>query len=289
MSNEIYLDVLIPAFNSELFIESTLNSIKDQTYKNFRVFISVDKSNDQTLTKCIDYAKKDLRFFIIEQPNRLGWVRNSNFLLNKVQAPFAVFAFHDDILHPTYFHKLINCLEENITAVNAFSDTLCTSNDGKTEHWIYSELEDVNEPFIRGLKILQQQGKWWVPNRGIFRSSVITKINGLKTHESGEFSADLPWLFHMSLYGNFIRIPETLCFKYYKSSSLSRGWSFNSKARFDVLVSCMRELWFADVSTKLKLELGKPLMDFLLKNYGLITQKDAGKSPDVGVSKILKN
>jgi len=269
MNNEILLDVLIPAFNSELFIEQTLNSIRDQTYKNFRVYISVDKSNDQTFAKCIDYAKKDLRFNVIEQPNRLGWVKNSNFLLDKVQAPFAVFAFHDDTLHSTYFEKLINCLLANGAAVNAFSDTLCTLPDGTVEHWIYSELEDINDPYVRGIKILEQRGKWWVPNRGIFRSSVATKINGLKTHESGEYSSDLSWLFHMSLYGNFVRIPETLCFKYYKLSSLSKGWSHSSKAQYDVLVSCMRELWLADVPVQLKLKLGKPLMDFFLKNNGL--------------------
>ena len=269
MNNEIFLDVLMPAFNSELFIEPTLNSIRDQTYKNFRVCISVDKSNDQTLAKCIDYAKKDLRFHVIEQSNRLGWVKNSNFLLDKVEAPFAVFAFHDDTYQSTYFEKLINSLTANNTAVNAFSDTLCTLPDGTVEHWIYSELDDINDPFVRSMRILERRHKWWVPFRGIFRSSVAAKINGLKAHESGEFMSDLPWLFHMSLYGNFVRIPETLCFKYYKPSSLSIGWTHTYKAEYDVLASCMRELWLADIPVQLKLKLGKPLMDFLLKDPGL--------------------
>ena len=32
----------------------------------------------------------------------------------------------------------------------------------------------------------------------------------------GEYSADLPWLLHMSLLGEFVRVPEVLCYKFYE-------------------------------------------------------------------------
>lgn len=267
MTKTATLSVLIPAYNAESFIGETLESIKKQTYGAFRAYVSVDASNDQTLAKCHEHTKDDVRFQVIESTNRMGWVGNSNFLLNMVETPYAVFAFHDDVLHPTYFEMLISSLEENPSAAVAFSDTLLTTVDGLKEHWAYQELENIHDPIARAVSILNRKGKWWVAIHGIFRHAMAKKICGLKAHESGEHSADLPWLFHMSLYGNFLRIPETLCFKYYKASSLSRSWDFNQKAAFDVSASCMRELWLADVPVEIKLKVGIPLMNFLIENY----------------------
>ena len=103
-----------------------------------------------------------------------------------------------------------------------------------------------------------------MPNRGIFCFSKAKKIGGLKLHASGEFSADLVWLFHMSLYGEFVRVPETLCFKYYKLDSLSRSWKFDQQSKLDVLASCMRELWLADIPTQSKVRLAIPLLNTLM-------------------------
>jgi len=267
MNDRELLSVLVPAYNAESFIHETLDSIRNQSFKRFRVYVSVDKSSDQTLAKCLDCAKLDSRFQVIESSSRLGWVENSNLLLSKINTPFAVFAFHDDILHPSYFEKTIKALETDKGAIVAYSDTLLTRVEGSKEHWAYLELENVENPVIRGIKILEQREKWWVPGRGVFRWSMAEKIKGFKTHQSGEFSADLPWIFHMSLYGSFVRIPETLCFKFLKPSSLSRSWDFNQISRYDVLSSCMRELWAADVATEIKLKIGSPLMNYLIKNY----------------------
>lgn len=265
MTNQDILSVLLPAYQSSEFILGTLESIKKQTLKNFRVYISIDKSEDKTFELCREFLKDDSRFEIINQKDRLGWVANSNFLLNLISTKYAVFAFHDDLLHPQYFEKLIDKLEENPQAVVAFSDTLLTDVNDQTEHWVYAELDGIQDPLQRAISIINQKGSWWVPNRGIFRASQIKKIGGLKLHDSGEFSADLPWLFHMSLYGEFVRIAETLCYKYYKTDSLSRSWTFNKKSKYDVIVSCMRELWIADIPTQLKVTMSKPIIDFLAR------------------------
>ncbi len=266
MSSKDLLSVLLPAYHSSEFILDTLKSIKNQTLKDFQVYVSVDKSDDETFEVCQKYLKNDDRFKIINQKKRLGWVGNSNFLLNLVSTQYAVFAFHDDILHPHYFDRLISELEENPQAIVAFSDMLVKNLDNTTEKFIYSELEGTQGAFERAFKILNQKSCWWVPNRGIFRSSMVKKIGGLKLNDSAEFSADLPWLFHMSLYGEFVRFPEILCFKYYKPNSLSRSWKFDKKAKYDVLASCMRELWLAEIPTDTKLRIGGPLFNFLIEN-----------------------
>ena len=93
------------------------------------------------------------------------------------------------------------------------------------------------------------------------------KIQGLKTHGAGEFSADRPWLLHMSLLGEFARVPETLCFKYYKPESLSRNWEFSPRQQYQVAVACLREIKISELSVLEKLRLAVPLSKRLIKAY----------------------
>ena len=78
---------------------------------------------------------------------------------------------------------------------------------------------------------------WWTPNRGVFRASAATEIGGLRRHRAGEFSADWPWLLHMSLLGEFVHIPEPLVTKIFQPQSLSQSWSYSKRAWIAVAMS----------------------------------------------------
>ena len=106
--------------------------------------------------------------------------------------------------------------------------------------------------------------KWWVPNRGVFRLARARRIGGLKLHDAGEFSTDKPWLFHMALLGEFARVPEVLCLKYYQTGSLSRTWAYSQREQLEVIAACLRELWNSELSTDEKLSLATPLTKVML-------------------------
>jgi hypothetical protein len=142
---------------------------------------------------------------------------------------------------------------------------LLTAVTGEQEHWVFTALEGVRDPVQRGLKMLRRVDRWWVPNRGVFRLDKVRRIHGLKTHGAGEFSTDWPWLFHMSLLGEFVRVPETLCHKYYKPGSLSRGWEFNNRQWYEASAACMRELWDSGLSVDDKLKLAVPLTNWIIQ------------------------
>ena len=58
----------------------------------------------------------------------------------------------------------------------------------------------------------------------------VSRIGGIKPNDQGEVSADWAWLLHMSLLGEFVRVPEVLCYKFMKKGSLSKQWG-----AFDVI------------------------------------------------------
>lgn len=65
MKNNILVSIILPTYNSEKYIKSCLNSIKNQTYGNIEIIIVDQKSTDETF-KIIKQFKA--KFISIEKP-----------------------------------------------------------------------------------------------------------------------------------------------------------------------------------------------------------------------------
>lgn len=252
---------LVPAYEAAGFIQPTLDSLSSQTRGNFDVIISVDLCEDDTYAVCQAHAERDSRFKVIRQDKRMGYVGNCNFLLGQADADYVLLAFHDDILAPTYVEKLCAVLDNRPEVILSFSDLLLTEVDGTQREMACIELEGISDRVRRGLIMLNKTRNWWIPNRGIFRLEESKKIQGHKIHGAGDVSPDRPWLFHMSLLGEFARVPETLCHKFFKPGSFSKKWSYTKEQRFEVAAACMRELWNSELSSDEKLRLASHLAD----------------------------
>jgi hypothetical protein len=88
----------------------------------------------------------------------------------------------------------------------------------------FDELEGLGTSLERGRVMVRRPGDWWVPNRGLFRSSAFAEVGGIHPNEKGEYSADWTWLLGLSIIGEFVRVPKVLCTKYYMAGSISKKW-----------------------------------------------------------------
>ena len=79
------VSVLVPAYNAQEFICETLDSLDNQVFRDFQILISIDKSDDDTKSIIERWCKehKDIPVQIFYQTERLGWVKNINFILKK--------------------------------------------------------------------------------------------------------------------------------------------------------------------------------------------------------------
>lgn len=245
----------VPAWNAEPFIEKTLAAISAQTYPNLEVLISDDASTDATASICERFASGDARFRVIRQSRNLGWIGNVNALLRAAEGDYLFFAFHDDLIGPTYVARLVEALEANPQAVLAFSDLETVHLDGRREVGVFRNLDGIGDRVERARRIVNQGGDWWIPNRGVFRAVAAKRIGGMRRHLSGEFSADWPWLMHLALLGEFVRVPELLCCKNYKKNSLSRSWSFGTWPWIAASLSCGREVCRSSLLLREKISL----------------------------------
>ena len=56
------ISVVIPAYNAELFLDETLESVLSQTYENWECIIVNDGSTDNTEEIAKKWCEKDARF-----------------------------------------------------------------------------------------------------------------------------------------------------------------------------------------------------------------------------------
>jgi glycosyltransferase involved in cell wall biosynthesis len=215
---------LVPTYNGARFIERTLESLAVQTWPNLEVLIGDDRSTDDTLEVVRRFAERHPNVRIIERDANLGWLRNSNDLMANARGEMMFFAFHDDVVAPTYVEELVRALQAAPTAVLAFSDMEVHELDGTVDRHAFELLEGVAAAMERGRIMVRRPDGWWVPNRGLFRTAAFAEVGGIHPNDRGEFSADWTWLLGLSLVGGFVRVPRVLCTKYYQTASLSKQW-----------------------------------------------------------------
>lgn len=228
----------LPAYNAGAFIERTLHSVSGQTYGNLRILVSVDRSDDDTHARCVACADRDPRITVIAQPKRLGWVGNTNALLDTAEGDIFFLLAHDDVLAPEYVAALCGALVGNPAAVLAFSDVVGHRPDRPPELFRYRDLEGVGSRVERARRLIARTPHWWLPFRGLFHAWAIREIGGLRRNAAGEFAADWRFVIDMALLGGLVRVPEPLYHKDLRPTSLSSSWRYSRRSWAAATLSC---------------------------------------------------
>ena len=107
------LSVLMPVFNSEQFVAEAIESIMNQTFKDFEFLILDDASTDKSFEIIKDFEKRDSRIKVYQNEKNLGVVASRNKLLNLAKGKYIVWLDSDDIAIENRFEKQMNFLEEH--------------------------------------------------------------------------------------------------------------------------------------------------------------------------------
>ena len=110
--------IIIPNYNKEDYVEETLNSIFNQTYKNFEVIVIDDASSDNSIEKI---KKFDVRLFHTNR-KMAGGARNVG--LDNATGDYILFLDSDDYFTtPTVLEELNNLItDEDIIFLNYTRD-----------------------------------------------------------------------------------------------------------------------------------------------------------------------
>ncbi len=126
--------VLLATYNGELYISKTLESLVNQTYEDYVIYIHDDGSADKTLDIAKEYQKKyPQKVVIIDHPYFGSATKNFLFLLESVKADIYMFADQDDIWDKKKVEILVKEYYkegENDNPLLLFSDMSVIDSDG---------------------------------------------------------------------------------------------------------------------------------------------------------------
>jgi len=108
------VSVLICTYNCENYIENTLNSVLDQTYKNYNILICENNSKDKTKNILKQFEKKHpKKIKVYYQSKNLGAYGGLNYLLDRTNSKYIAIQDHDDLWHPNKLEKQIGFLDKH--------------------------------------------------------------------------------------------------------------------------------------------------------------------------------
>ena len=124
------VSVVIPSYNSEKFINDTINSVLNQTYNNFLITVVDDKSTDKTVE--IVNSFKDKRVKIVQNESNIGIINNFNKCLDTgKKAEYTVIMCNDDLLEKDYLEKKIEEFKKDDEVVLVSNATRIINEEGK--------------------------------------------------------------------------------------------------------------------------------------------------------------
>lgn len=92
------IDILLATYNSATYLPEQIDSIIDQTYKDWRLIIRDDGSKDDSIKIINEYIKNHPdKIRLLSDRNNLGVKGNFNKLLSSSGADYIMFSDHDDI------------------------------------------------------------------------------------------------------------------------------------------------------------------------------------------------
>ncbi len=105
------LTIIMPVYNASAFVEETVESILNQTFKDFELWIADDASTDESLS--IVKSFNDLRVKIFPNATNQGRVNTVNKMVKEIASPFFTITDADDVSHPQRLKRQIEFLESH--------------------------------------------------------------------------------------------------------------------------------------------------------------------------------
>ncbi len=113
MNHPPLVSVLMPTFNSEKNISSSIRSILNQSFTDFEFVIIDGGSSDQTKKIIVEFAQQDSRIKLFENPPRLDIIRSLNQGLDLCSGKYIARMDSDDLCEPDRLEKQVRFMDAN--------------------------------------------------------------------------------------------------------------------------------------------------------------------------------
>ena len=202
------VSIVLPTYNGEKYIESSINSVLNQTFTDFELIIVNDCSTDSTPKIIEDFAKKDSRIRIIhnKENKKLPEALNIGFRASKGE--YLSWTSDDNLYLPEAFDTMVKFLDENKDVYLVCGDSKLINDKGEFMGDIPSYSNDT-------IYINDYLGSSFLYRREV--------INDIGEYDTSMFLVEDydSWVRLYNKYGYIHRIPKHLYFYRIHNNSLT--------------------------------------------------------------------
>lgn len=208
----------VPVRNGERFLEGSLDSILNQTYRNLEIVIIDNASTDDTPMIVKRYVESDMRIRSYRNDLNLGAALNYNRTFVYSHGTYFKWASSDDLIAPEYIAHCVETLERNRSAVLCYPKTVLISESGETAG-IYEDRCNLDESIgSRRLRHLLRTCRLCNPVFGVVRAEALSRTPLIEPY----IASDFVLLTRLALSGTFIELQEPLFFRREHSTNVRK-------------------------------------------------------------------
>lgn len=220
------ISVIIPTYNSEEFVQATIDSVLAQTYDKFEIIVVDDESYDNTHRIIKEYCERDdrVKLYTISHSGRPSVPLNKG--IDIASGELIAFLDHDDLWEKHKLEEQVNTLGKNTNYVFVYSMSITYD-----EVSIFSPYYEVLPLLFRATRNREELIK---KGNSITPSTVLVWKD--KLLKAGKFDEDPKLITHdydmwlrLSELGNFGFIPRIHCFYRVHQNQLSGDWELKKE------------------------------------------------------------
>jgi len=215
------ISIIVPCYNVEQYLPKCIDSILNQTYQNFEVWLVDDGSPDRCGEICDEYAKKDTRIKVIHKKNG-GLADARNVALDVITGEYVVCVDSDDYISPTHIEGLYHLIEKYGADVSV--NTFCPFYEGASPNpspksakdWVLDGLHATEMMFYQEHFDTTAWGK-------MYKASLFDGIR----YPKGLLFEDLPTTYRLLLKANKVVFNDEQSYFYLLRSNSIEGAAFS--------------------------------------------------------------
>ena len=146
------VSVIINVYNCKEYLPTSLESVRQQTYKNLEVILVDDASTDGSGEFCDEFCKQDERFRVIHHEKNTGVSGPRNTGLRVAKGDYIYFMDSDDYIHAEAIEALVDAIKETGLELAVFDYVKTFSLTEDTKY----ELKDIEPEVISSEKIIYE-------------------------------------------------------------------------------------------------------------------------------------
>lgn len=280
------ISVVLPIFNVEKYLNRSIESVVNQSYRNLEIILVDDGSPDKCPEMCDEWAKKDSRIKVVHKKNAgLGYARNTG--IENATGEYICFLDSDDYIALDTLEKACRLANDEMADVVVFGYCQVNHNGQMGRAFIpcpkkpVYEGNEIQDSFLPDLigpdtSTGASANLWMSVCGALFSMELINRANWRLVSERDIISEDVYSL--LRLYKDVTKvavIPEALYFYCENAASLTHTYKADRFERikhfYDACIDACNELGYSE---KVKQRLTYPFVSNTIAAMKMIITAD---------------